>query len=618
MLQNIRDNSSGIFAKIIIGFIATAFVITGVNFFSTNDGDAVIAMVSGVDITQSRFSSKLEQERRQLQDILGDPKRINEDLLRESVLNALIREASATYYAEQLGFSVSDQLIDQVIIEIPQFQTEGLFDPVAFDRAIGPMGMSRLSFRDELRRNLTEYQVKSLVENSALVTSSEMNLLVALQNQTRSGVISVIDSADFVEDILVGDSAIESFYEANQSRFYSEEAVALDYVVLNADVFRSQVAITEGDVLAAYEGEVEAASKDTERRARHILIADGEDAFEKASDLKLQLNSGVDFIELANAHSDDIASREIGGDLGFVPKGTFAQEFENALDELEINSVSEPIKTQFGYHLIELLETRARELDSFDVRAPDLRKELINRDADRLLGASLEEFSNIAFSGTLEDVQDLYEVTVQATQMFNQNTAEGLFSSESVLRLAFDANLLKGELNADVFEVEPGTWMTFRVREHTPRTLKPIAEVRGDITSDIKSVEAFDRAHKIAEKIQAHWRDGVDGLPDSLPEVEVIRFNTIDRISSNSDNFPQEALGIVFAAPAPSESKSSSFIAPVNATQIGVVRVDQMILGAFDVEQSAQLVNAMSQLRAKQEGSEFWNFITSNLEVVKP
>lgn len=616
MLQNIRDNSSGIIAKTIVGLIAITFVITGVNFFNTSEEDVVIAVVGGVDITQSRYASKLEQERRQLLDILSDQTTVNEDLLQQSVLNALIQEASATYYAEQLAFGVSDQLIDQVIVEIPQFQIGGRFDVTAFDRAIAPMGMTRLSFREELRRNLTEYQVKSSVESSVLVTPSEMKLLTALQNQTRSGLVSVIDSVNFAEDVLVSDDAIKSFYEANQSGFYSEESVALDYVVLSSEDFKDQVKINDGDVLEAYDAEIKSASQDLERRARHILIADGEGAFEKATDLKRQLNEGRKFADLAEEYSDDIASKGIGGDLGFAPKGTFAPAFENALDEAQPNSISDPIKTRFGYHLIELLETREREMDSFDVSAPRLRAELLERHANRQLADSLEEFSNIAFSGTLEELSQMYDLKIKETEMFNQQTAQGLLKSESVVKRAFDANLIKGDVNADVFEVKPGTWMTFRVREHSAQALKSLSEVRVNIIASIKSVEAFDRAQKIAEKIQDHWENGLDGLPDSSEIVEVVRFNSIDRESS--ENIPQGALRAIFAAPAPSKSKSSTFVSPVNATQVAVTRVDEMVLGAADTRQAANLANALYQMRAKQEGTEFWNIVTSRVEVVKP
>ncbi len=618
MLQNIRDNSSGIIAKIIVGLIAVTFIITGVNFFDTSDGDTVIASVSGVEITQRRFSTKLEQERRQLLNVLGDPTAINEDLLRKSVLNVLIDEASAHYYAERLSFGVAEQLIDQVIRGIPQFQTDGRFDATAFDRAIGPMGMSRLGFREELRRNLTSYQVKSAVDNSVLIIPSELMRLNSLQNQTRSGVISIIDSNEFSKAILVTEEAIQSFYEAGSPNFYTEESVAIDYISLSADQFRDQVVISDADLSSTYKAETEVASQDIERRARHILIADGDGASEKVSDLKDQLDSGVDFAKLAKVTSDDIASREVGGDLGFAPKGTYSLEFENALDRLELNTVSGPIKTQFGYHLIELLETRAREIDSFVIRGPELREELTNRGANRLLSDSLEEFSNLAFSGTLEELEIQYKIRILSTELFNTQQNQGIFESKLVLNRALESDLIDGKLNADVFEVEPGIWMTFRVREYEPRRLRPLAEVRDDIIASIKTQESLERADETARRIESHWKNNLSGVPGSVDSVEVESFNSINRNNNVDDNLSPEGLRVVFAASAPSIGKPSTLISPIDATRIAVVRVDQMELGEEDIEGPNQLIDAISQMRTTQEGSEFWNVVKSRVEVVKP
>lgn len=618
MLQNIRDNSSGIIAKIIVGLIAVTFIITGVNFFDTSDGDTVIASVSGIEITQRRFSTKLEQERRQLLNVLGDPTAINEDLLRKSVLNSLIEEASTHYYAEMLSFGVAEQLIDQVIRGIPQFQTDGRFDATAFDRAIGPMGMSRLGFREELRRNLTSYQVKSAVDNSVLIIPSELARLNSLQNQTRSGVISIIDSNEFSKAILVSDEAIQSFYEAGSPNFYTEKSVAIDYISLSAEHFRDQVIISDADLSSAYEAETQAASQDIERRARHILIANGDGASQKVSDLKRQLDSGVDFAEVAKANSDDIASREVGGDLGFAPKGTFGSEFEDALDRLEFNIVSAPIKTQFGYHLIELLETRVREIDSFSIRGPQLLKELTNRSATSLLSDSLEEFSNLAFSGTLEELETAYNIKVLSTKLFNRQINQGIFESKSVLNRALESDLIDGKLNADVFEVEPGIWMTFRVREYEPRRLQPLAEVRDDIIISIKTLKSLERADETARKIEAHWKKNLSGVPSSLDSVEVISFNSISRNDNADDNVSPEGLRVVFAASAPSIGKPSTLVSSVDTTRIAVVRVDQMELGKVDIEGPSQLIDAISQMRTTQEGSEFWNVVKSRVEVVKP
>ena len=613
MLQNIRDNSSGIIAKIIVGLIAVTFVVTGVNFFNGGDGDNVIAEVDGVEITERRFVEKLEQERRQLLSILGDPSAINEDLLRQSVLNALIEEASATRYSQKLSFGVTDQLVDQVLVEMPQFQTDRRFDARLFDQAVGRMGMSRLGFREELKRNLIEYQVKGAIETSMIVTPSELDRLNRLQNHTRSGELVVIDIDPFVSQMSVSDDEVLSHYKTNKNSFVTEDSVALEYVLLSADNFQEQVVITDQDIRAAYDAEVASATSDLERRARHILISSADDALAKANELKQQLDGGAAFADLAKQYSDDIASRDTGGDLGFAPKGTFDPAFEKALDELSVNTVSQPIETQYGYHLIELLETRARPIDSFEQRSMRLRVELEEREADRLLATSLEEFSNIAFSGTLEELNSIYDVQIESTEPFSRSTAQGLMAQEAVQRRAFNDTLYSGELNAEVFEVEPGVWMTFRVKSFDPKTVRPIDEVREDVVAILKQQKASEAARSLAEEIQSHWQDGLAGLPTKASDLNPQAFMNIGR--NGDDSIDREVLSVAFAASAPNEGRPSTFIAPTTDAFV-VARVDQINLDAT-IENGTDLSSALSQLRTSQEGSEFWSVVTTAAEVEK-
>ena len=112
MLQSIRDRSSGLIAKFIVGLIAITFVITGVNFFVTDDGETVIDTVGTVEITERQFVEALDRERREALQIVGDPAAIDENLLRNSVMRALIDDAALVSYANDLGYSVSDAQLD--------------------------------------------------------------------------------------------------------------------------------------------------------------------------------------------------------------------------------------------------------------------------------------------------------------------------------------------------------------------------------------------------------------------------------------------------------------------------------------------------------------------------
>ena len=512
-----------------------------------------------------------------------------------------------------MEFGVTDQLVDQVLVNIPQFQSDGRFDARLFDQAIVRMGMSRLRFREELRRNLIEYQVKGAVETSIIVTPSEIERLHALQNHTRSGRLLVIETERFIDQVTVSTDEVATYYASNKNAFVTEESVAVDYVLLSAGDFQDQVLITNEDVRAAYDSEVVTAANDTERRARHILISSSDQALAKAVDLKQQLDNGSDFADLARQYSDDIASRETGGDLGFAPKGTFAPEFEAALDELAVGIVSEPVETQYGYHIIELLETRARPVDTFEERAPRLRVELEEREANRLLSTSLEEFSNIAFSGTLEELKTNYGVQIQSSEPFSRSTAQGLMAQEAVLRRAFDETLRGGELNAEAFEVEPGVWMTFRVNLYEPETTRPIDEVRDEIALIIQSQKAKEAASSIAQVVQSHWQAGQEDLPPEASGLRVQEFTNINR--KGNDSIDPEALAVAFAASAPSGGRPSTIVGPANNSVV-VARVDQI---NFDVEPDIEtdLSSALGQLRVSQEGTEFWSLVTAAAEVVR-
>lgn len=618
MLQNIRDRSSGIIAKFIVGLIAVTFVVTGVNFFVVGDGDPVVAEVGSVEIKESRFLTRLEQERRQLLQVLQDPALIDESRLRQSVLAAMVEEAAAVDYANELGLGAPEGLVDLVILDVPQFQRDGRFDPVLYDQTLGQLGLSRLGFRDDLKRDLLDYQVRGAVNASVIVSAAEAGYLARLQAQTRSGELAVI-TTDAIQSIPVSisDDAIRLAYEENSQRYQEPESVVLEYVTLSVEDFRGEISVSDADVRAAYESEVAVAAQDTERRARHILINESADALDRITDLKAQIDAGTAFDEIAKTHSDDIASRELGGDLGFAPTGTFVPEFEAALSTLPLNTVSDPVKTQFGYHLIEVLETRAREVDPFERRAIALREELEEREATQRLSEALEEFSNIAFSGTLEELRTVYGVEIRRTDRITSDSGEGLFGSPGVLRRAFDPSLRENNLNADVFEVEPGLWLTFRVADYQPPQQKPLEVVRDSIAAELTASGQFAEAVQLAEAIQAHWNQGQTGLPSGIDANLVTQSTFTDTPRDGSDDVDPNWLRVAFNAPAPSGVSSTQLEANPGQAVV-VARVDQVQLNDAAPEVASELMSALADIRGQQEAREFWSHVNTKVQVRRP
>lgn len=127
-------------------------------------------------------------------------------------------------------------------------------------------------------------------------------------------------------------------------------------------------AVTDEALQKAYDEKFKDAAPQKEYNAAHILV----ESEEKAKDLKAQLDGGADFAELAKANSTDTGSGAAGGDLGWFGLGMMVKPFEDAVVAAEIGKVSEPVKSDFGWHLILVKETRIAEKPTLD----DLREEL--------------------------------------------------------------------------------------------------------------------------------------------------------------------------------------------------------------------------------------------------
>lgn len=615
MLQNIRDNSSGVIAKIIVGLIAVTFVVTGINFFAGGGADKIIANVGEIEITERQFISKLERERRQLMRVVNDPSLIDEELLRQGVFKLLVEQAQAENYASELDLNVADQLIDQAILNIPQFQRDGQFDSEIFDGAIGQMGLSRLEFRDELKRNLIKYQVMGVVEGSSLTTLKEVTDLFAIQNQKRSGRYTIISANEFLNEVKLKESDIQKHYEENLDLFKTEEIIAVDFVLLSGESFADDVRIENNEVKTAYEEEVKASLQETEKRVRHILISNRDDAEVLASSLIERIEAGEDFAILAKEFSDDLASKDIGGDLGFAPPGTFVAEFEEAIDNLALNGISSPVKTQYGYHIIELLESRAMKIDPFELRKVELRDQLVAEEKSRLLKDSLEEFSNIAFSGTLDEVSEVYNLEIQTSEGIKRSGGSGLFEKQSLAQKVFDEQLRNGDINAEVFEVKPGVWMTFRVASYEPQIQKSFSDVYSNVKRLATEKKALDLAQLVANDLARHWRQGEFGASSPGPRpVNPIIFDQVDR--NSSDILDSDVLSAIFESASPGSTPSIN-VKAITGSRFAVTMLESVESNIGRPEDLAEFNNAVRQIRTNQENAEFWDIVNTTAEVFR-
>lgn len=142
----------------------------------------------------------------------------------------------------------------------------------------------------------------------------------------------------------------------------------------------AEAAVTEEVLRQRYEAEVASFTAEPEYNAAHILV----DSEEAAKEIKAAIDGGADFADQAREHSAD-GSASSGGNLGWFGLGMMVPEFEQAVVAMQPGTVSDPVQTQFGWHLIRLIETRQTTAPSFEEASQDLAATLQREAAEELI-----------------------------------------------------------------------------------------------------------------------------------------------------------------------------------------------------------------------------------------
>lgn len=276
------------------------------------------------------------------------------------------------------------------------------------------------------------------------------------------------------------------------------EQVIAEYVLLPRDFDLDLDVVDDAEVRDAYDRYVEGLNTAQETRASHILFT-GDDATDQAQAALTRLNAGESFEDLARELSQDPLSGEQGGDLGFAPAGTYVPEFEQALNELSVDEVSQPVETQFGTHLIKLTEARDTQPDSFEQQAPRLRAQLAEQAARLEFEANAEEIANIAFAGDLEEIADTFGLPIETTSAFSRDQGEGIASAIGIRVAAFNDEVLEQGENSSLLETDDGI-LVLRVKERIAPRQRSLDEVRDEL---VTAWQQNRRATLAAEQAEA-------------------------------------------------------------------------------------------------------------------
>ncbi|MCD1638834.1 SurA N-terminal domain-containing protein [Stutzerimonas frequens] len=556
MLQNIRDNSQGWIAKTIIGIIVVLLALTGFDaIFNAASNSQTAAEVNGEEISRYDLDQAMNMQRRQLAQQLGsdfDPSMLDERLLRNAALGSLIDRMLLLQSAKSADFAFSREALDQLILQTPEFQVDGVFNAARFDQVLQQMGYSRVQFRQLLEQEMLIGQLRAGISGTGFVTDQQVENFARLEMQTRDfDTLTVPARSDTIE---VSDEQISEYYEANADRFRTPERVIVEYVELKKESFFDQVEVSDEELQALYQKQI--ANLAEQRRAAHILIETGaesgdDEAKAKIDEIAARVKGGEDFAAVAKEVSQDPGSANEGGDLGFAGPGVYDPAFEEALYALKEGEVSAPVRSEFGWHIIKLLGVQSPEVPSLESMRPELVRELKAQQVEQRFVEVSKQLEDSAFeaSDLAQPAQEL-GLMVQTTEPFGRDGGQGIAANRQVVQAAFSDEVLVDGANSSVIELDPDTSIALRVKEHLQPAAIPLADVRDDIVEQLQQSLAAERAQEKGERLLADLRNGeqADG-----------QWQTIEAAGRSQEGVAPALLQQVFRMPRPAEQGKPSY-----------------------------------------------------------
>lgn len=637
MLQALRDKSSGPIAMMILGLLIIAFAFVGVEQYLVQRTNTTVATIKAPphwwqsapgwwpvsmtweqdEVTVDDFRSAFEQQRQQRRAEQGeafDPRAFESLESKRVVLETLIDQAVLRLVSAQMGLVVSDRLVRKTIQEIPAFQVDSKFNAERYQLALASQvpAQSPSQFEQSVRDSLRQTLLTSAVARSHFVTEVEMERLIRLLGERRDVALLMLPPPT-VDVSAVSDEEIKRWYERRSSDFRQPDTVSIEYVELDADALPAPAEPDETALRERFAENQSRFAEQEQRLASHILVEVAEDADAAAQEVAKQeaaqlaeqaRATGADFASLAKASSDDSGSRDTAGDIGWISRGTMPEAFEEALFALEPGAISEPVKTEFGWHIIQLREIKAGQQESFDDAREALAREQATADRERAFNerSGMIVDAVLANPGSLASAAEAAGLPVEKTGPISRDAPAGVTLNLAVRRAAFSEELIQDGTVSDPIEVAPDHYIWIRVVEHTPARTLPLAQVRDQVIEAIRIDRAREAAVKRADAFIARLQSG-ESL-QALSEAEGLPAPTLLDDLQRGRPIPDiETSDAVFSAQAPAEGQVSpgKRVMPDGRVVVFVVqRVTPGDAQQVDPEQRATLQQQVADMGGSQ------------------
>ncbi len=502
----------GVFITIIAASMLLYLVPQGTN--TTEGATDVLAKVGDQSVTMGEVRQQMDEIRRRTQ----IPPML-EGLYAKNIMQQLIFQREIEYEAKRLGITVSDQeRADRIKQYLPTaFNGDTFVGMDAYSREVQTKFQLTVPvFEDLVRQGLVEEKFRKLITDGISVSPAEIQQQFKYQNEKVKLNYVIIKPEDLEAKITPDETEIKAYYEQNKPKYQIPEKRVVRYALLDLAQLRQNTPVTDAELNSVYLQNLPQYQVPNRVHAEHILFmtvgkTDAEDAEikKKAEDVLAQAKKkGANFEDLAKKYSEDPGSKTKGGDLGWIVQGQTVPEFEKAAFSLNKGETSDLIKTQYGFHIIKVLDKETAHTKTFDEVKDSLRPTYLLNKVDQEAASTAEKLSqDIRQSNkvTLDELAQKYHLTVADTHPVGPGEPIlELGNGQEVKDEIF--HLRQGELSLPL-RTDRG-YFILSLKQVLPGHQGTLDEVRDTVISDLKLKKADELAKSKADDLDKRVKSG--------------------------------------------------------------------------------------------------------------
>jgi peptidyl-prolyl cis-trans isomerase D len=501
---------------VVIAFIALSMLLylvpQGTN--TTEGSTDMLAKVGDQTVTMGEVRQQLDEIRRR--NPIPQPL---EGFYARNILNQLVFQKEIEFEAKRLGIAVSDQeRADRIKQYVPTaFNGDTFVGMDAYAREVQTRFQLTVAvFEDLVKQGLVEEKFRKLITDGISASPAEIQEEFKNQNEKVKLDYVLIKPEDLESKITPTETDIKAYYEQNKAKFQIPEKRVVRYALLDLTQLRQNILVTDDELKVVYQQNIQQFQVPNRVHAEHILLmtvggktdAEVAEIKKKAEDILAQAKKkGANFEDLAKKYSEDPGSKAKGGDLGWLVQGQTVPEFEKAAFSLNKGEISDLIKTQYGFHIIKVLDKETAHTKTFDEVKDTLRPNFLLNKVDQEASKTADQLSaDIRQSNktNLDQLAQKYHLTIAETHPVGPG--------EPVLELGNGQ-----DVKDEIFKLRQGDlslplrtdrgYVVLSLRQSLPAHQGTLEEVRDKVVADLKQQKANEfartKANELATRVKA-------------------------------------------------------------------------------------------------------------------